>query len=109
MDDFLAAYKTLNTEQKRAVDTTEGPVMVIAGPGTGKTQVLALRIAHILRNETGTPPDGILCLTFTNAGVKAMRERLLRYIGAACNTGARDDISCICIEHDRTVSACAWF
>jgi len=83
MDDFLAAYKTLNTEQKRAVDTTEGPVMVIAGPGTGKTQVLALRIAHILRNETGTPPDGILCLTFTNAGVKAMRERLLRYIGAA--------------------------
>jgi DNA helicase-2/ATP-dependent DNA helicase PcrA len=54
--------------------------MVIAGPGTGKTQILTLRIANILQ-KTDTPPDGILCLTFTNAGVKAMRERLLRYIG----------------------------
>ena len=80
MNAFLDAYKALNKEQKRAVDTIEGPVMVIAGPGTGKTQVLALRIAHIL-SETDTPADGILCLTFTNAGVKAMRERLLQLIG----------------------------
>jgi DNA helicase-2/ATP-dependent DNA helicase PcrA len=82
METFLAAYNTLNTEQKKAVDTIEGPVMVIAGPGTGKTQVLSLRIANIL-TKTDTPPDGVLCLTFTNAGVKAMRERLARYIGAA--------------------------
>ncbi len=81
MEPYLAAYKALNTEQKQAVDTIEGPVMVIAGPGTGKTQVLVLRIAHI-RKQTDTPADGILCLTFTNAGVKAMRERLLHYIGA---------------------------
>ncbi len=80
MSTYLDAYRSLNTGQKRAVDTIDGPVMVIAGPGTGKTQVLALRIAHIL-SETDTPADGILCLTFTNAGVKAMRERLLRYIG----------------------------
>jgi DNA helicase-2/ATP-dependent DNA helicase PcrA len=80
MQSYTAAYKALNTEQKRAVDTIEGPVMVIAGPGTGKTQVLALRIAHI-RQQTDTPADGILCLTFTNAGVKAMRERLMQYIG----------------------------
>ncbi|MFZ4499937.1 MAG: ATP-dependent helicase [Minisyncoccia bacterium] len=80
MENFVAAYKTLNTKQKEAVDTIEGPVMVIAGPGTGKTQVLALRIANIL-TKTDTPPDGVLCLTFTNAGVKAMRERLMRYIG----------------------------
>ncbi len=80
MNAYKLAYKGLNTEQKRAVDTIDGPVMVIAGPGTGKTQVLALRIAHIL-SQTDTPADGILCLTFTNAGVKAMRERLLRYIG----------------------------
>ncbi len=82
MDTFREAYKTLNTKQKEAVDTIEGPVMVIAGPGTGKTQVLALRIANIL-TKTDTPPDGVLCLTFTNAGVKAMRERLMRYIGPA--------------------------
>lgn len=80
MNAYLEAYTALNKEQKRAVDTIDGPVMVIAGPGTGKTQVLSLRIAHIL-SETDTPADGILCLTFTNAGVKAMRERLLRYIG----------------------------
>ncbi|MBY0328838.1 ATP-dependent helicase, partial [Patescibacteria group bacterium] len=77
---FDQSYKGLNPEQKRAVDTTEGPVMVIAGPGTGKTQVLALRIAHIM-DSTDTPPSGILCLTFTRAGVTAMRERLVRYIG----------------------------
>jgi DNA helicase-2/ATP-dependent DNA helicase PcrA len=56
--------------------------MVIAGPGTGKTQVLTLRIANILR-QTDTPPDGILALTFTESGAKAMRERLRSYIGAA--------------------------
>lgn len=82
MENFAEAYKTLNTKQKQAVDTIEGPVMVIAGPGTGKTQVLSLRIANILM-KTDTPPDGVLCLTFTNAGVKAMRERLMRYIGAS--------------------------
>jgi DNA helicase-2/ATP-dependent DNA helicase PcrA len=80
MEDFKAAYEQLNTEQKKAVDTIDGPVMVIAGPGTGKTQVLALRIANI-RYQTDTPADGILCLTFTNAGVKVMRQRLARYMG----------------------------
>jgi DNA helicase-2/ATP-dependent DNA helicase PcrA len=82
---FFAAYNSLNAEQKRAVDMIgQGPVMVIAGPGTGKTQVLSLRIATIL-DKTDTSPDGILCLTFTNAGVKAMRERLLHYIGPAAS------------------------
>src|SRR3989338_6040763 len=56
--------------------------MVVAGPGTGKTQVLALRIANILK-KTDTKGDGILCLTFTNSAVAAMRERLVRYIGEA--------------------------
>lgn len=77
---FEEEYKKLNKAQKEAVDTIEGPVMVIAGPGTGKTQILTLRIAHILQ-KTDTPADGILCLTFTNSGVRAMRERLLRLIG----------------------------
>ena len=77
---FDIEYKKLNKAQKEAVDTTDGPVMVVAGPGTGKTQVLALRIGNILKN-TDTKADGILCLTFTNSGVKAMRERLRKYIG----------------------------
>jgi len=81
MKEFEMAYKGLNSAQKRAVDTTEGPVMVVAGPGTGKTQVLALRIAHIL-NENRAKADEVLCLTFTRSGVTAMRERLASYIGA---------------------------
>jgi len=77
---FDEAYAKLNAEQKKAVDTIEGPVMVIAGPGTGKTQILTLRIANILL-RTDTKPENILALTFTDAGETAMRERLLRYIG----------------------------
>ncbi len=75
---FDIEYKKLNKAQKEAVDTTEGPVMVIAGPGTGKTQVLSLRIGNILE-QTDTPADGVLCLTFTNSGVDAMKKRLRSY------------------------------
>lgn len=78
---FDEAYTSLNAAQKQAVDTIDGPVMVIAGPGTGKTQILTLRIAKILI-ETDMQPNNILALTFTDAGAKAMRERLHRYIGA---------------------------
>ncbi|MDQ3076031.1 MAG: ATP-dependent helicase [bacterium] len=77
---FAEEYKKLNKAQKEAVDTIDGPVMVVAGPGTGKTQILALRIGNIL-NKTDIKADGILCLTFTNSGVKAMKERLRAYIG----------------------------
>ncbi|MCA9357487.1 ATP-dependent helicase [Candidatus Nomurabacteria bacterium] len=78
---FKEAYASLNAAQKQAVDTIEGPVMVVAGPGTGKTQILTLRIANILL-QTDTSPDSILALTFTESGAKAMRERLRKYIGA---------------------------
>lgn len=71
----------LNKEQKLAVETIEGPVLIVAGPGTGKTQVLALRIANILQ-KTDAEPSNILCLTFTESAVKAMRERLIKIIGA---------------------------
>lgn len=77
---FLEEYEKLNEQQRRAVDTTEGPVMVIAGPGTGKTQILASRIGKILL-DTDTLPENILCLTYTDAGVVAMRRRLLQFIG----------------------------
>src|SRR3989338_2427073 len=79
---FETEYKKLNKEQKEAVDSIDGPVMVVAGPGTGKTQILALRIANIL-NKTDIGASGILCLTFTNSAVEAMKERLVRYIGDA--------------------------
>lgn len=78
---FDEAYKKLNKAQRDAVETIDGPVMVVAGPGTGKTQILALRIGHILK-KTDTTPDSILCLTFTNSGVEAMRKRLEDYIGS---------------------------
>lgn len=80
---FHEAYAQLNAAQKKAVDTIEGPVIVVAGPGTGKTQILTLRIANILRNAgAGVAPENILALTFTNAGVNAMRIRLAGFIGA---------------------------
>ncbi len=78
--EFEKQYQTLNPAQKEAVDAIEGPVMVVAGPGTGKTQILALRIGNILQ-KTDIKPNGILCLTFTNAAVEAMKKRLTRYIG----------------------------
>ncbi len=78
---FEEEYARLNAKQKEAVDTIDGPVMVVAGPGTGKTQILTLRIGNILL-KTDTKADSILCLTFTNAAVHAMRERLRKYIGS---------------------------
>jgi DNA helicase-2/ATP-dependent DNA helicase PcrA len=80
MQAFDQKYKSLNPEQKKAVDAIDGPIMVIAGPGTGKTTILTLRIANILK-QTDTPPSGILAITYTDAGVKAMRAKLRDTIG----------------------------
>lgn len=79
-EQFLRLYEGLNAQQKEAVDKLEGPVMVIAGPGTGKTQILGARIGK-LRLETDIQPENILCLTYTDAGVVAMRKRLVTFIG----------------------------
>src|SRR6187200_2904106 len=78
---FNQEFEKLNPQQRIAVDTIEGPVMVIAGPGTGKTQILAARIGRILL-DTDVLPENILCLTYTDAGTIAMRRRLLQFIGA---------------------------
>jgi len=77
---FESRYKQLNEAQKQAVDTIDGPVMIVAGPGTGKTELLSVRIANILK-KTDTLPQNILCLTFTDSGAQAMRERLVDIIG----------------------------
>lgn len=78
--DFETRYKKLNAAQKQAVDSIDGPLMVIAGPGTGKTELLSMRVANILK-QTDTLPENILCLTFTESGASAMRERLSQIIG----------------------------
>ncbi|MFA6553906.1 MAG: ATP-dependent DNA helicase [Candidatus Paceibacterota bacterium] len=78
--EFDKLYGFLNIPQKMAVDTVEGPVVVIAGPGTGKTTVLTLRIANILK-KTDTAPENILALTFTESGAYVMRRKLMEIIG----------------------------
>lgn len=77
---YRSALEELNDAQREAVETIEGPVVVIAGPGTGKTQILSMRIAHILAT-TDTTPESVLALTFTESGASAVRKRLLELIG----------------------------
>ena len=77
---FLENYDKLNTNQKKAVDKIDGPVMVVAGPGTGKTQLLAMRVGNILK-QTDTDPSSILCLTFTESAAANMTERMTAIFG----------------------------
>ena len=78
--DFQTRYAKLNANQRQAVDYIHGSLLVIAGPGTGKTELLSMRTAQILR-QTDTLPDSILCLTFTESGAANMRQRLRQIIG----------------------------
>ena len=84
MSIFAKEYKRLNSAQKQAVDTIDGPLLVLAGPGTGKTQLLSARVANIL-TKTDTDPANIVCLTFTVNAANNMRERLRSMIGPNAN------------------------
>lgn len=77
---FEERFTNLNKDQRKAVDTIEGPVLVVAGPGSGKTEILSMRVANILR-KTDIPAGAILCLTFTDSASVNMRERLSGLIG----------------------------
>ncbi len=82
MKDFL---QKLNREQKSAVLNTEGPSLVVAGAGSGKTKVLTSRLAYILEQKKAWP-NQILCVTFTNKAAKEMRERVIKIIGGKTNS-----------------------
>ncbi len=77
---FKERYSKLNKKQREAVDHIDGPLLVIAGPGSGKTELLGVRTANIL-NKTDTPLGSILCLTFTDSASHTMRERLIDLLG----------------------------
>ncbi len=82
LQNFDAAYTKLKPEQREAVDSVYGPVLLLAGPGSGKTHVLTLRIANLLR-VADVDPSNILALTFTETAASNMRERLRQFIGNA--------------------------
>ena len=78
-DNSLKYLDLLNNEQKKAVDSTEGSLLVLAGAGSGKTRVLTFRILHILYQKLATPSE-ILAVTFTNKAANEMKTRIAKLI-----------------------------
>ena len=75
----LEYLKNLNSAQKEAVISTDGPILVVAGAGSGKTKVLTSKIAHLIKNKKAFP-NQILAVTFTNKAAKEMQNRVLKIL-----------------------------
>ncbi len=83
-NNYIKSLESLNSNQKQAVDTINGPLCVLANAGSGKSTVVALRTCNILQ-KTDMKPSNILCLTFSNAGVNSMKEKLRSLMGEAAD------------------------
>ena len=84
MNNIEKLIEKLNKEQKEAVLSTEGPNLIVAGAGSGKTKVLTTRLINIL-NQRKAWPNQILCVTFTNKAAKEMQNRVMQYISGSSN------------------------
>src|SRR5262245_4716188 len=94
---------SLNSQQREAVQTIRGPVLILAGAGTGKSRVITFRIAHLV--ERAVPPGNILAVTFTNKAAREMHERVIKLLprSSARNGEPRPDRPTICTFHSLCV------
>src|ERR1700688_2860426 len=94
---------SLNSQQRQAVETIKGPVLILAGAGTGKTRVITYRIAYMV--EQGICPGHILCVTFTNKGAREMQERVTKLLPRSARSQDIDRLErpTICTFHSLCV------
>src|SRR5580692_1600740 len=92
---------SLNPQQRQAVETIRGPVLILAGAGTGKTRVITFRIAHMI--EKGVTPGNILAVTFTNKAAREMQERVSKLIPRPARGAEDSERPTICTFHSLCV------